>query len=151
MRKSSPIPARFAQADWPNSCPPVRLWVQSSILNPQSPIRRGFTLLEVLISLAVISCTLAAVLHLQLVSVNEGMCSGYYTTAIFLAQKVLNETYIEEELEQYEEGDFVDYPDYKWKREVRDTDLDLLQEIELVLTGPENTRIILHTYRVKEQ
>jgi type II secretion system protein I len=113
---------------------------------------RAFTLLEVLISLAIVSLTLVVLIHSQLLSIREGELSDNYTTAIFLGNEILTNTFMQENLiAGYEEDDFVDYPEFSWKREVEDTEIDGLKKVEIVISGPENTQIVLNTYWIKRQ
>ncbi|HIE43961.1 MAG TPA: prepilin-type N-terminal cleavage/methylation domain-containing protein [Candidatus Omnitrophica bacterium] len=119
---------------------------------PNTANQKGFTLLEVLVSLAIVTSALAVLLHSQLISLSGGMRSYYYTTAIFLAQRVLTETEKDGNLQDgHEESDFIDYPEFRWKREVKKTDIDGLKEVKVVLSGPENTQIILHTYLIENE
>ena len=115
------------------------------IQNPK--IRMGFTLLEVLISLAIVSITLVVLIHSQLLSMREGTRSGYYTTAIFLGNEILTNTLMQENLIAGGEDDnFPDYPDFSWAREVEDMENEGLKKVKIVILGPENTQIVLNTY-----
>ncbi len=108
---------------------------------------KGFTLLEVLISLAIVSITLVVLIHSQLLSLREGMHSSYYTTAIFLGNEILTNTFTQENLiTGDEDGDFSDYPEFSWMRKVEDTEIDGLKSVKIVISGPENTKIVLNTY-----
>ena len=107
----------------------------------------GFTLLEVLVSLAIVSITLVVLIHSQLLSMKNGTRSGYYTTAIFLGNEILTNTLTEENLIAGHEGDgFEDYPEFSWTREVEDTEIGGLKKVKLVILGTENTQIVLYTY-----
>ena len=115
--------------------------------NPQSPIRNGFTLLEVLISLAIISFTLVVLIHSQMLSTEQGTKAKYYTTAVFLGNRVLSDTFMQNEVPDgsYEE-DFPDYPEFAWSREVEDTQFDELKKVNIVILGPENTKLVMSTF-----
>ena len=111
----------------------------------------GFTLLEVLISLAIVSITLVVLIHSQLLSIREGTHSGYYTTAIFLGNEILTDTLMQENLTiGREDDDFSDYPNFSWAREIEDTEIDGLKKVKIIISGPENTQIVLNTYWVKK-
>jgi len=117
--------------------------------NPQSA--SGFTLLEVLISLAIIGLTLTVLIHSQLLSVEQGVKAKYHTTALFLANEILSDTFMQEEsLLRIEGKNFEDYPEFSWEREVEDSDIEGLKTIKITVVGPENTRIVLNTYRLQQ-
>ena len=122
--------------------------LESSIFNLQSSIANaGFTLLEVLISLAIVSITLVVLIHSQLLSVREGTNSSYYTTAVFLGNEILSDTLMQENLiSGYEDDDFEDYPEFSWERDVEDTEIDGLKKVKIVILGPSNIKIVLNTY-----
>jgi prepilin-type N-terminal cleavage/methylation domain-containing protein len=124
---------------------------ESSIFNLQSLIkRRAFTLLEVLISLAIVSLTLVVLIHSQLLSIRQGTQSGYYTTAVFLGNKILTDTIMQENLiAGSEDDDFENRPEFSWAREVENAEIDELKKVKIVISGPENTQIILNTYYLK--
>ena len=82
----------------------------------------------------------------------NGTRSGYYTTAIFLGNEILTNTLMEENLiAGHEDDDFEDYSEFSWTREVEDTEIGGLKEVKVVISGPENTQIVLHTYWRKRQ
>jgi type II secretion system protein I len=111
----------------------------------------GFTLLEVLISLAIISLTLVVLIHSQLLSTREGIRSNYYTTAIFLGNGILADTLMTENLTSGSEDDnFEDYPEFSWTREVEDTEIEGLKKVKIIISGPENTQIVLNSYWIKK-
>ncbi|MCK4904990.1 prepilin-type N-terminal cleavage/methylation domain-containing protein [bacterium] len=123
----------------------------------------GFTLLEVLISLAIVGLTLTVLIHSQLLSIRQAMKAKYHTTAIFLANEILSDTFMQENpLMRTEDGKFPvrfasggeladeeDYPEFFWQREVENSDIDGLKKIKITVSGPENTQIILNTYRLQ--
>ncbi|MBU0534382.1 MAG: prepilin-type N-terminal cleavage/methylation domain-containing protein [Candidatus Omnitrophica bacterium] len=121
--------------------------------------RTGFTLLEVLISLAIVGLTLTVLIHSQLLSIRQAMKAKYHTTAVFLANEILSDTFMQENpLMRTEDGKFPvrqdlaggeDYSEFSWQREVEDSDIDGLKKITITVSGPENTQIVLHTYRLQ--
>ena len=125
---------------------------KSSIFNLQSLIQnRGFTLLEVLISLAIVSITLVVLIPSQILSVKQGMVSKHYTTAVFLGNEILSDTFMQEDLITGDDGaDFEDYPGFSWAREVENMQIAGLREVKIVISGPENIQIILNTYWIKK-
>ncbi len=123
----------------------------STIHNPQSAIKRGFTLLEVLVSLAIVGLTLTVLIHSQILSVRQVTKAKHHTIALFLANQILSDTFIQDEpLMRIEENKFEDYPGFSWQREVEDSDIEDLKAIKITISGPENTQIVLNTYRLQQ-
>lgn len=123
----------------------------SAFRNPKSQIRNGFTLLEVLIALAIIGLTLTVLIHSQILSLRQAVKSKYHTTALFLANEILSDTFMRQEpLLKIENEDFEDYPGFSWEREVENSDIEGLDMIKITVSGPENTRIMLNTYRLQQ-
>jgi type II secretion system protein I len=101
------------------------------------PNKIGFTLLEVLISLAIVGLTLTVLIHSQLLSIRQATKAKYHTTAIFLANEILSDTFMQEnQLMRIEGKDFEDYPEFSWEREVEDSDVEGLKEIKITVSGP---------------
>lgn len=95
----------------------------------------GFTLLEVMIALAIAAIALTAVFSSQGSGLHLAIQADRNTTASFLAQEKL--AYIQSGLFEYtgEEGTFgEEYPGYSWKVTVEDASFDELEELEQ-LTG----------------
>ncbi len=116
-------------------------------LSKKNKHRTGFTLLEVLISLAIIGLTLTVLIHSQLLSIRQAEKAKYYTTIIFLANEILSDTFMQKNpLTEIEKKEFEDYPEFSWEREVKDSDIEGLKEIKITVYGPENSQIVLHTY-----
>lgn len=107
----------------------------------------GFTLLEVMVAVAIIAIALTAVLGSQSQSVSLASEAKFSTVAAFLAQSKMAE--IEsagpDDLTS-DAGDFgEDYPDYRWETEVNDVTLadsekagDYLKQIDLNVSWGEN-------------
>ena len=109
---------------------------------------RGFTLLEVMIAMAILAIALAAVFSSQSQSISMTADSRFATTAALLAQSKM----VEYEAGTLREavsasGEFgSDFPDYAWRVEVKDTNRDLLKKIEVTVT---NRRLASNnTYRL---
>ena len=95
----------------------------------KSPL--GFTLLEIMVSLSIISLVLVSIykLHAQTISMNYD--ARFYTTAPFLAQLKLTELDNETIKELADDsGDFGDeYPGYSWTLEIRDVESETLGNV----------------------
>jgi general secretion pathway protein I len=93
--------------------------------------RAGFTLLEVMIAVAILAITLTVLFGSQSQSLSLAVEAKFNTRAMFL----LGQKFAELEggfLElQNEEGDFGDeYPDFRWKVEINDADLPELESLD---------------------
>lgn len=94
---------------------------------------KAFTLLEVMITLAIIAIALTAVFSSQGSALTLAQKADVYTTASFLAQEKL--AYVQTGLVDFTdaEGDFgEDYPDYRWKIEVEEPAFEEVEELELI-------------------
>ncbi len=77
---------------------------------------QGFTLLEVMVSLAILAFGLVTVMQLFSSSLRNAKVSQDYTNAIFAARQKIEEILVtEKDFEGYEDsGDFEDLPGYSW-------------------------------------
>lgn len=91
----------------------------------------GFTLLEVMVALAVMSIVLVSVyrMHSQSLTMNTG--ARFYTLAPLLAQKKLAELEsLSESVFPDDSGDFGEqYPGYSWRATVADVSSEVLGEV----------------------
>jgi general secretion pathway protein I len=76
----------------------------------------GFTLLEVMVSLAILAVGLVAVMQLFSSSLRNAKISQDYTNAVFAARQKLEEILVEnKDFDKYEDsGEFEDLPGYSW-------------------------------------
>lgn len=90
----------------------------------------GFTLLEVMVAMAIIAIALTAVLGSQSQSVSLATEAKFSTTAVLLAQDKLAEIEAEKIGDLTSgSGDFgEDFPGYRWNLRVTDTSFDELEE-----------------------
>ena len=118
----------------------------------------GFTLLEVMVAMAIIAIALTAVLGSQSQSVSLASEAKFSTTAALLAQNKLAETEWGNQLDlTSNSGDFEDdFPGYTWQVTVEDARMDLpenvsnhLKEITVIISwGEEGVyRYQLKAYR----
>ncbi len=107
--------------------------------------QRGFTLLEVMVSVTIIGIALVSLIGSQSQSVSIAASSRFETTASLLARQKLTELALAgfEELRSAE-GDFGDdFPGYSWTVEVRDLGVDdtgiegsddMLRSVDLIIS-----------------
>lgn len=110
---------------------------------------RGFTLLEVMVAVAILAITLTAIFGSQSQSVSLSTNAKFVTTAALLAQGKISEAEVAPEKElSAGSGNFgKDFPGYSWQMDVRDVMIELpentsrhLQQIDLNVTWGEDER-----------
>lgn len=124
----------------PRVCNAGHAWFRS--------IRCGFTLLEVMIAMAILAISLVAVYQSQSQSISMAGGSRFLTTASLLAQSRMVEIDAADPRDVAAgKGDFgEDFPDYQWQVEIADTEIDVLKKISLTVT---NSRMVVNNnYRL---
>ncbi|MCX5832072.1 MAG: type II secretion system minor pseudopilin GspI [Deltaproteobacteria bacterium] len=99
--------------------------------------RQGFTLLEVMIAMAILAISLVAVFRSQSQSVSMASEARFLTTASLLAQGKMAEmeSLKPQELSDGSGGFGEDFPDYLWRVEVKDTAFQYLKKIDVIVTN----------------
>jgi general secretion pathway protein I len=99
--------------------------------------RRGFTLLEVMIAMAILAISLVAVFRSQSQSVAMAGEARFLTTASLLAQSKMAEieSMKPQDLSNGNGGFGEDFPDYQWRIEIKDTAFQYLKKIDVVVTN----------------
>ena len=99
--------------------------------------RKGFTLLEVMIAMAILAISLVAVFRSQSQSVSMAGEARFLTTASLLAQSKMAEVegMKPQELTNNNGGFGEDFPDYLWRIEVKDTAIQYLKKIDVIVTN----------------
>jgi general secretion pathway protein I len=113
---------------------------QSAIRNPQS---RGFTLLEVMLAVAIMALVLVSLLGLQSRSSKDVELAEHITTATLLAKQVMTETILVKPLLlQEKDGQFDDeeFADYIWKKIVAPTPVPQVMEVRVAVLWKEGDR-----------
>lgn len=95
----------------------------------------GFTLLEVMIAMAILAIALVAVFQSQSQSISMENQAKFSTTAALLAQGKIAELEAADARDvRSGRGDFGDqFPDYAWEIDVRDSEMAVLKRIDLVV------------------
>jgi general secretion pathway protein I len=97
----------------------------------------GFTLMEVMVAMAILAIALISIFQLQSQSISMATDSRFMTTAALLAQSKMVEAETAPSLSnKSESGDFgPDYPQYTWQVEIGDTQLPQFKKIEVTVTN----------------
>ncbi len=103
---------------------------------------RGFTLLEVMIAMAILAIALVAVYQGQSQGISMAGDSRFFTTASLLAQSRMAQIDAADPGSiKSENGDFGDdFPDYAWRVEIEDTEIKLFKKIVVTVI---NSRLTL--------
>jgi len=107
----------------------------------------GFTLLEVMIAVAILAMVLVSLLGLKNRSMQDVMKAERITTATLLAKRMMTETLIKKPLLLSEdEGVFpedvygVVYKDYRWKKTIFATPIPQVMEVRVAVLWKEGER-----------
>lgn len=101
---------------------------------------RGFTLLEVMVALAIIAIALVTLLGTHLLSLNLAQRHKEQSMATMLARQKMEEllTTPFDSLTS-DAGDFgPERPGYKWEFEVEDADIDNLKRVKILIKLPDS-------------
>lgn len=92
--------------------------------------------MEVMIAMAILAIGLVGVFQSQSQSVSMAAHARFLTTASLLAQSKMAEIDARDSRSlQSEEGDFgAEFSDYRWRMEVRDTEIDRVRRLEMNVT-----------------
>lgn len=90
--------------------------------------RNGFTLLEVMVSVAIIAIVLVSVIRLQGQTISMNETIRFYTLAPMLAESKLAEMTLAGDFDLSDSGNFgEEYPGYAWKTHIEDLELDVFE------------------------
>ncbi len=126
------------------SIPQFAMDTDHDVRNPQS---KGFTLLEVMIAMAILATVIVSLLGLQNGSVKDVSKAERITMATLLAKRMMTETLIKKPLlPGEEEGEFsVEvygdvYKDYRWKKAIAPTPIPQISEVRIAVLWKEGVR-----------
>ena len=99
----------------------------------------GFTLLEVMVALAIVATALVTLLGSHMMSLNLAQKQKEQTLMALLARQKLEESFtIAFDSLQSDFGDFGPaYPEYEWEREVEPADMEHLKEVRIIIKTSE--------------
>ena len=101
--------------------------------------KHGFTLLEVMIAMAILAIALVAVYRSQSQSIAMAGGSRFLTTASLLAQGKM--AHLDAIGSRPESGDFgEDFPDYKWQVTIEDTEIKLIKKFVVTVVNRRLTK-----------
>jgi len=103
--------------------------------------KKGFTLLEVMIAMAILAIALTAVFQMQAQSISMSSESRFKTQAALLAQMKMADVEAAALVNSSQKGDFApDYPEYAWTTLITDTQIARLKRIEVNVESKVLTR-----------
>jgi general secretion pathway protein I len=105
---------------------------------------QGFTLLEVMVAVAIMALVLVTLLGLKNRSMGDVLLMQHMTTATMLAKRKMVETTSESKLHTPtdDDGDFPEeeFKDYTWKRTIVPTPFIQIMEVRIAVLWKEGTR-----------
>lgn len=113
---------------------------QSAFRNPQS---KGFTLLEVMVAVAIMSMVLVTLIGLNNSSMQDVTLAEHITTATMLAKRTMVDTTLSKpRLPAEDEGTFPEevYKDYTWKKTIVPTPFINIMEVHVAVLWKEGAR-----------
>ena len=117
---------------------------KAKIRNPQSTIRneKGFTLLEVMLAVAIMAMVMVSLLGLKNRSMQDVMLAERITTATLLAKRIMVETISKPFLPAEEEGEFEEkeFKEYVWKKTISPTPFAQIMEVRVAVLWKEGER-----------
>ena len=115
--------------------------------NAEGPNSQGFTLLEVMIAVAILALVIVSLLGLKNKSMQDVIKAERITTATLLAKRMMNGALIKTPLALAEdEGVFSEdlygevYKDYRWKKTVSETQFPQVKEVRIAILWKEGER-----------
>ena len=103
---------------------------------------RGFTLLEVMVALAVLSLALVVIFSQQATSIDQGNEARIVIKATFLAQERMTALLTNDRLSIGEEDGEVpeDIPSFHWKQVVEESEIEGMQRVTVIVLWKEGDK-----------
>lgn len=104
---------------------------------------KGFTLLEVMLAVAILSLVIVSLMGLQSRSSQNIMLAEHITSATLLAKRIMTETIlIKPQLPREKDGEFEEkeFADYTWKMIVVPTPMPQIMEVRVAVLWKEGQR-----------
>ena len=100
---------------------------------------KGFTLLEVMVALAIIATALVTLLGTHMMSLNLAQKNKEQTISALLARQKMEELFTTPfDSLANDSGDFgADYPHYEWELDVEKGDIENLKKVKIVIRYPD--------------
>lgn len=107
---------------------------------------KGFTLLEVMVALAIIATSLVTLLGTHLLSLDLAQKHKDQTMAAMLARGKLEETMSDgfDSLAS-DSGPFESHPGYEWETDVEETESENLKKVTITIKYPPDGEFVLET------
>jgi len=107
------------------------------------PHSNGFTLLEVMVAVAIMATVLVSLIGLKNRSMQDVMLAEHMTTATPLAKRMMVDTIsVKPRLPLEDDGEFEEeeYKDYTWKKTISPTPLIQIMEVRVAVLWKEGER-----------
>jgi general secretion pathway protein I len=107
------------------------------------PHSNGFTLLEVMVAVAIMATVLVSLIGLKNRSMQDVMLAEHMTTATLLAKRMMVDTIsVKPRLPLEDDGEFEEeeYKDYTWKKTISPTPLIQIMEVRVAVLWKEGER-----------
>jgi general secretion pathway protein I len=102
--------------------------------------RQGFTLLEVMVALAILAITLVVLFSQQATSIDQGNEARIITKATFLAQERMTGVLTQDRLSIGEEEAQEEIPPFTWKTMVEEAAIEGMKKITVLVLWKEGDR-----------
>lgn len=117
----------------------------TGIRAPRSPVRNapGFTLLEVMVAVAILALVVVSLLGLRNRSLQDVQLAERITTATMLAQRVMTDTLLAKALlPDEQEGTFEEeaFKDYAWKKVVAPSPVPSIMDVRVAVAWTDGDR-----------